>query len=921
MNLDIVREEVGNHALSRYFRIVAWLRDRHMSRERQAQIERQVEERNWDLADVFGGEYPNFRFGASLGARSEADLLAMSRPRFCIRVSGGGSGGVWNLRRVQTLSLSAKEIDPNPPVQFAVEFFGGTQTRERLPQDLDISDFLSKFDSSSCVADSLVCVPAWLGNEYSFARTWVAPAYDEDLACDYVPFINHISVGGGLCAQACCLMALMFQERHANALFGIPEITAFSRQAAARFSERQSFDLDGMTSHEIERFFKQSGSGLRSQVELSLARGEDGLADVWLCFRSYTKSNVPVILSVDLGAMLEECPGTPGESLFSANGFENLPGRPGQNTNHAVVVFGTSGRTEKTLLVNDPATYPFLQVPLDDVLRIRRKRQETGSQPTLRPLEAHPVVPNRVVMPLLNRGVDSDETRYGLLAVARSTQVRATTPLHANGHVVPRTDPERFNRSSFRLVRVENYEQVRRSLSDFLTEEEKAYVAQEVASVVGPQWCWIQCFEDISGQKQCVVWSAENEPAACLTPANTTRHIMLVLRVKGRPPRANEHRGGQQGESLNSAVSSLADSRLVGGVASPSLTPCVISSFSPLEESLSASGALAAIRDFNNDRPLHLKAGVDYYAFMQGDIAKWRACDQRSRDSPVNNAIDLLSELAEDDGLLKSVARSLHAASAGSEVRAITTFIPEMPHDPSSKAGKRSADALSGALKLADRMQRSHRHRTWVVEVVSGSRVLGLLERKPKRGDKRYVAAVESRERAVANFLKNVASSLHKTERIDKRIKIAVELEPGPFYTVNDRQGLEELERAIVDADSRVQARLGFNLDVSHWQIAGIADPTTFFGANPQIASRIVHSHVSGHHGAGHFGDRVLDQKAVESLLPWLRFLRSLRERGSRADDPSTFFGGCVSLEYEACGSPARLSESLAALVSAVRSV
>ncbi len=235
-----------------------------------------------------------FRTAPSLVARSEVELFNISMPRFAFRAYLTDRSFV-NARRIETFCKMATSWGPAPLDDPGSEF-------AKSPKDAPGERIRG---SSSCIGDSLLEVPERLAREqYHVLTTELGLAYGERKPIRGTPFVNHIRLGGGMCAQAVCFMATALLQQAARGIYGVAEITTL-----ASADEERRIDLGGMTPDKMCHYFNHPGVGLSALPQrIGVPDGDVDLKGISLrrfagALRAYLLSDVPVILRVDLGRM------------------------------------------------------------------------------------------------------------------------------------------------------------------------------------------------------------------------------------------------------------------------------------------------------------------------------------------------------------------------------------------------------------------------------------------------------------------------------------------------------------------------------------------------------------------------------------------------------------------------------------------
>ena len=150
----------------------------------------------------------------------------------------------------------------------------------------------------------------------------------------------------------------------------------------------------------------------------------------------------------------------------------------------------------------------------------------------------------------------------------------------------------------------------------------------------------------------------------------------------------------------------------------------------------------------------------------------------------------------------------------------------------------------------------------------------------------------------------NLMENLQKTfESLDDSVArnsvISLELEHGPFFTLQDFDGLKKLVD-LIDAFG-LSGAVGLYLDIAHWRMARIR-PEQIINCE-RVFENICHSHIAGHCERAHSGDLppfglTPDSHEREQIIPWLKLLE--QRAGEQTAIP---YSGFVSLEMEAANS------------------
>lgn len=392
-NPSVLEEQIGKHAIVRVDRLCRWL---------------------------FGpGTEPHYHFAPSIITRSECELFGISGPRFAIRKyvftekesEGRGISALFNLRRLQWFCNSIRNAHPT------------------LFQEDQLAAFA---DHGGALADSLI-IPPKRYDAFHVMRCNLGSYYGLEAGSPgLLPFLQHIQLGGGMCAQACIFMSLCLQEQYASGISGVAELTAIA-------NEGNKLNVKGLEDSQIIRVLNSEKCGLAAFREViapnwNSSRTRSRMLSAAL--RAYALSNVPVICVLDLtkfaglhlpyflrrwfsvygknGVVLRprktpaaDCRGRPpakspatkdckpGADCHTRPPEEIPTAEKRKPAKHAVLVVGCdrTGGLKSRFLLNDPAKYPLFQATFRD-LRNAAINQN---------LTLIPVLPPAVKTPLLGR--------------------------------------------------------------------------------------------------------------------------------------------------------------------------------------------------------------------------------------------------------------------------------------------------------------------------------------------------------------------------------------------------------------------------------------------------------------------------------------------------------------------------------------
>ena len=306
-------------------------------------------------------EPQTYRYAPSVIVRSEAELFALSAPRFAVR-AGFKDGSFINLRRFEQLI---------PKILAAQPGLANAKIEEVLSDPLGAS-----------WGDALLKLPDKLDGDYFALTCRLGRAYGEGPDVCGTPFVRHIKLCGGMCSQATCFMVLALYESIVRAIRGIAEITV-------RTGDSPSIKLRGMSLPDMQEFL--NSEGLSSFVEYVPAiDGQTAVLESVL--RSYLLSSVPIILPTDSKQWSDALDALVGED---APPYFGAPDETDQML-HTVLLVGCHRKEPHRYLVNDTATCPFIRMDLQTLVNCNPRFEGMGKFIS--------AFPRNVTLPLLGFG-------------------------------------------------------------------------------------------------------------------------------------------------------------------------------------------------------------------------------------------------------------------------------------------------------------------------------------------------------------------------------------------------------------------------------------------------------------------------------------------------------------------------------------
>ena len=343
----------------------------------------------------------------------------------------------------------------------------------------------------------------------------------------------------------------------------------------------------------------------------------------------------------------------------------------------------------------------------------------------------------------------------------------------------------------------------------------------------------------------------------------------------------------------------------------------------PIVSLLSSFSVQSGLKYASEVWPREKTQYVELYAFMQADMA-WLFPATLEPNCTASHALWSMADARNRSGEAERVAAAVNDLFKTEKLVAITTFLPEISaHEKYTDAWQAAQDALEFIVDLGRVLRDCFDHPIGAIEFVGGSAVDGVwrgIERRTTISPlaaQPYIAPKEDREVFVVNRMEAdeaVSRLVNRIERIAKYsantcgIPLALELEPGPLFTVGDQRTLERFCDLVVNHESKEMTELvGVNLDIAHW--AFLAEITVDWVKQRKcVYDRIIHAHICDH-SVGHFSDaKPSSFHPIEEYREWVKLLQELlmnrRQSGPR-------FSGFVSCELECCNSLETVQDAL----------
>jgi sugar phosphate isomerase/epimerase len=318
---------------------------------------------------------------------------------------------------------------------------------------------------------------------------------------------------------------------------------------------------------------------------------------------------------------------------------------------------------------------------------------------------------------------------------------------------------------------------------------------------------------------------------------------------------------------------------------------------------------------------------AEFYALMQMDDELLKGLRPLSPlpGQAHFSATHILAKLFEDGQPFKRLGILADRVAAqfnsrGVKVEALASFIPHLAS--LERSSREEAQNAVRCLWVLAKLLRDREHHIRSIELVAGSRLVGIIStvrRTPAVPARGIVISPDEHTILFAQRLRPELSCIRLLSALEESltdicneyplpdVALSLECEPGPLFTANGTRALRQVVEAI-DQYPALKNRLGFNVDIAHFALAGI-HPSDLFSSG-DIAQRISHFHISDH-GWGHFGDAVIghcgllrgEADRLEVFKDWLRCACAYAKTRTGPTTGLVPFSGLVSVELEAAKS------------------
>lgn len=864
----------------------------------------------------YGGQGATcFRAAPSIVCRSELELLGVAAPRFAHRttIQSSTRRGFLNCRRLRVLG---RQLENVIPTRWDVQ-------HQRLEQ-LDTGDFAkavqqlrARIEASSPVAESVLPPPDSCSEYHIIARDY-SQLFGESDPIYGTPFLNAIELGGGVCAHGVCFMASLLRIDDAIFVHGPSEITAILQDSLAAGSLR----IRGFQFGEFVKFFRDPRVGLNSYLEVGTVspggaenidinpERENPELQLISAIRSYLRSDIPLIVLLDTRAYCQ---------IVLAN--NRIKVKLPDSGFHCILLVGTrreSGSLE--LLAHDPVvSAPWLRLSISELIECRINR---GDGRESYAITMYPVLPSGVKTHLLNVLRESTVSLSRVAHLVQWNRQTARAYLRDFDETLPAFQGydrlAEFHLTDLRAVRAGRCDP---RAVEFCGQDAGFLrtIANELPLI---RWVWLQRGRHYgtSFSHSLWVWNAERR---ILNGDSLAQHLALVA--------VDTRRGGDSGweaiwprQRVRDGKADAVTEGDPGGAPPPQVAGCdlaglkvsLISSFLP--------------RRASKIKPVwpHLEGGLpvacEFYGFMLPDhkplLARLKMNPETRDDVRQMSLHELLDWIGQNPAHIGTVADYINESFPlkTAPVVGLASYIPEISHPPKSHAAQTAVGSLRCLCHLALELRSRHQHPVSTIELVGGSRVVGLdwkqllqdMQNHPRPDlsiiTESAATTLKWLEQAIRLSVKGMEDLLR-----EEGISLVVELEPGGLYVLND---LDVVERWLAATNLDF---LRLNMDIGHFLMARHlhADQDKWDAELERMKPWLHHCHISRHSLAGHFGDNPFPNE--RAITPEMRallqvYVDAFRQRASRGDP-------YVSVELEAAADVNLVQRSVQLLAEVIK--
>lgn len=841
----------------------------------------------------------------SVVIRSEQQFHGQDLRRFALR------------RHLYEVVRREEDGDPNRLGPGCTELKRG----DRLGEYIGLIDLRQHFHGSS-LAMGLLAAPGWIREDPSIflIQGYYSTLFGGGSFRSTVYSMQDRGTAGAVCAQMCVIMVSGLLSDRGALVRGSFNLTyeawrrEIGRAKLKKLHQNKTTLLGASVAHFEVRGLRPdetagvlSACNVKAQESIVSESGPVGDRLVTRLIEANVYARYPIILSVDA-------------ATWSRMKLK-------KDTGHAVVVVGVKQNSFESsgvdeLIIHDPGSGPFQKQSIAHCLDAARRFYRKASKRVVDGTET--VVPKGSIN-IIAAGCRSIETHAATCVAWLRDRRSEPTPRSPDADPDPRFVPY-FNvepNTNYR-IRLLNRNTVARYLSATMGSQYFEELKQHLREC--PEDCR---FWSVIGLRRKSRWQKLfNDLSARLTRKSVSRaeasevHDVWLFDA-GKPPGSRPV---------------LVVRREIGG----NFTFEPSNAYTPVVKPNSSAGPTTAVttsrtggEPVDNGKPL-IVASVMTSSSERGleelfsEIDKISGCNHF--DLMLARRTDL-SEVGIDTtgykGMAEIIADSTNCdalsahyqeavTGSGACISAIATYFPAATSVDKSRRMK-AVDAIVNAIRLAlDLQEATGGVNHAIVEIVCGT----ILEPHPQTGIL-FVYHPVFKLRLLCDSLRRAIKRV-MAERPDAHFGIALELEPGETYLLNNVKRMKWLANRFCSPQNSkgqknlLHGKVGFNIDIAHMRIQRISACDL-----REFEDLIVHAHISDHPRM-HTHDQIVGSwtNLISPRTGYHHYLHLLMDRAEaakKAPVDSLPFSGAVALELEGCNRIMAIHDSLSRMNHSIK--
>ncbi|MFO1491747.1 MAG: TIM barrel protein [Kiritimatiellia bacterium] len=272
-----------------------------------------------------------------------------------------------------------------------------------------------------------------------------------------------------------------------------------------------------------------------------------------------------------------------------------------------------------------------------------------------------------------------------------------------------------------------------------------------------------------------------------------------------------------------------------------------------------SGGYKRAAEHLNNNIPENV--GVELYGFFMDDFRRMA----KIRGDLINDALlnfttaEIMASLHDRPEAVEWLANDIVQTFNGVNIQifSIATYIPDLLKVNDKKRQEFGKNALKFIMivtaKINEIYLAQNKPGLSVIELVAGNLTEDFHALNYSHDDAQATIRLWEPQQAFDILLSALNDVMQIKFAGESNLRLAIELEPGPFFALKNQAALSLLVKSIKEYEDHEllpKNRVGLNLDIAHWSLAGLG-PDDIPGS---VGKRILHAHISDH-GIGHLGD------------------------------------------------------------------